>query len=96
MEYSEYTSMYKLEADYWWYKALHELVESYIKKKFKGKDLEGLTYKSVLNGRTVKVILGDYVTLEQGTGCVHTAPGHGYDLGYGLDRQAIFPAGLGG
>ena len=25
------------------------------------------------------VILGDHVTLDSGTGCVHTAPGHGVD-----------------
>ncbi|MFA5516501.1 MAG: isoleucine--tRNA ligase [Desulfuromonadales bacterium] len=36
------------------------------------------------------IVLGDYVTLEAGTGCVHTAPGHGQDdyqtgLRYGLD-----------
>jgi isoleucyl-tRNA synthetase len=36
------------------------------------------------------LVLGDYVTLEAGTGCVHTAPGHGQDdyltgLRYGLD-----------
>ena len=36
------------------------------------------------------IILGRHVTLEAGTGCVHTAPGHGHDdymvgLGYGLD-----------
>lgn len=45
----------------------------------KGKVLEGLTYKSPINGRTGRVILGDYVTLEQGSGNVHTAPGHGQD-----------------
>ncbi len=36
------------------------------------------------------IVLGDYVTLEAGTGCVHTAPGHGHDdyltgLRYGLE-----------
>ena len=30
-------------------------------------------------GRTVPVILGDHVTMDTGTGCVHTAPGHGED-----------------
>ena len=50
-----------------------------IRNKVKGSDLKDLTYQSHLNGRTGKVILGDYVTLEQGTGLVHTAPGHGYD-----------------
>ncbi len=32
MELSEYDSLYKLETGYWWYKALHELVEFYIQK----------------------------------------------------------------
>jgi isoleucyl-tRNA synthetase len=44
----------------------------------------------VLEGKTSLVILGRHVTLEAGTGCVHTAPGHGVDdfiVGkqYGLD-----------
>ena len=44
-------------------------------------------------------VLGDYVTLEQGTGAVHTAPGHGADdfltgVKYGLDIYA--PVGPGG
>lgn len=32
MEKDEYATIYKLEKNYWWYKALHELVESYINK----------------------------------------------------------------
>ena len=32
MNKDEYTSMYELETDYWWYKALHELVEFHVKK----------------------------------------------------------------
>lgn len=40
--------------------------------------------------RNALIMLGDHVTLEAGTGCVHTAPGHGHDdyqigLKYGLD-----------
>jgi isoleucyl-tRNA synthetase len=40
--------------------------------------------------RASLLVLGDYVTLEAGTGCVHTAPGHGHDdyltgLRYGLE-----------
>lgn len=57
---------------------------------FQGKQLEGLTYRHVLNGRVNPVILGEHVTTESGTGLVHTAPGHGaedYDVGrkYGLE-----------
>ncbi|WP_224368018.1 isoleucine--tRNA ligase [Hyalangium versicolor] len=55
-----------------------------------GEDLEHLTYQHPFLERTGKVILGEHVTLEAGTGLVHTAPGHGqedYEVGlkYGLD-----------
>jgi isoleucyl-tRNA synthetase len=53
--------------------------ESQILARFKGRELEGLTYRHPLFERTSPVILGDHVTLEAGTGCVHTAPGHGPD-----------------
>lgn len=46
---------------------------------YKGRELEGLRYRHPLYERESKIALGQYVTLEQGTGCVHTAPGHGYD-----------------
>ena len=45
----------------------------------KGKDLEGLQLQHPLFDLQVPVILGDHVTTESGTGCVHTAPGHGVD-----------------
>ncbi|MCK5873335.1 MAG: isoleucine--tRNA ligase [Alcanivoracaceae bacterium] len=46
---------------------------------FKGAVLEGLMLKHPLYAREVPVILGDHVTTDAGTGCVHTAPGHGQD-----------------
>ena len=54
-----------------------------------GKQLEGVKYKHILFDRESPVILGDHVTLEAGSGLVHTAPGHGMDdyivgLKYGL------------
>ncbi|MBN1521247.1 MAG: isoleucine--tRNA ligase [Candidatus Aureabacteria bacterium] len=55
------------------------LREGKILKKIKGRDLEHRTYKHVLNDDTLPVILSEYVTLDQGTGCVHTAPGHGQE-----------------
>ncbi|MEK7794871.1 MAG: isoleucine--tRNA ligase, partial [Candidatus Hydrogenedentota bacterium] len=49
-------------------------------KKFQGRDLEGITYRHVMfPDRICPVILGDHVTLDAGTGCVHTAPGHGQE-----------------
>jgi isoleucyl-tRNA synthetase len=47
--------------------------------RFKGQQLEGIRTKHPLYDRESLIILGDHVTLEAGTGCVHTAPGHGED-----------------
>ena len=56
----------------------------------KGQALEGLKAHHPFYGRPSPLVLGDHVTLEAGTGFVHTAPGHGredYDTGlkYGLE-----------
>ncbi len=45
----------------------------------KGNDLEGTTYKHPFIDREGKVVLADYVSNEEGSGCVHTAPGHGME-----------------
>lgn len=55
----------------------------------KGSGIEGMTFKHPFFERESPIVLGDHVTLEQGTGCVHTAPGHGqedFEVGmkYGL------------
>ena len=47
--------------------------------KFLGSDLEGIKTEHPFMNRPSPVILGDHVTLESGTGCVHTAPGYGVD-----------------
>ena len=44
-----------------------------------GKELEYLLCQHPFLDRTSTVILADYVTLDSGTGLVHTAPGHGVD-----------------
>ncbi len=46
---------------------------------FKGADLERIECSHVYLDRRSLVILGDHVTLESGSGCVHTAPGHGVE-----------------
>ncbi|HBP76194.1 MAG TPA: isoleucine--tRNA ligase [Alcanivorax sp.] len=46
---------------------------------FKGAVLEHLSLRHPFLDRQVPVILGDHVTTDAGTGCVHTAPGHGED-----------------
>ena len=48
-------------------------------KTFKGKELEYITTKHPLYDRESVLILGNHVTADAGTGCVHTAPGHGAD-----------------
>src|ERR1043166_7628106 len=67
--------------------------------KMKGAVLEGLRFRHPLYERDSVAVLGDYVTLDAGTGAVHTAPGHGADdfttgVRYGLDIYA--PVGPGG
>jgi isoleucyl-tRNA synthetase len=47
--------------------------------KKKGKEFEGWTCQPPFSDRSVPVLNGEFVTLEQGTGCVHIAPGHGMD-----------------
>ena len=59
---------------------------------FSGQVLEGLKLEHPFYAREVPVILADYVTLDAGTGAVHTAPGHGQDdyqsgLRYGLPLE---------
>jgi isoleucyl-tRNA synthetase len=46
---------------------------------FKGNELEGVVTQHPLYDRESPLILGEHVTLDAGTGCVHTAPGHGED-----------------
>ena len=67
--------------------------------RMKGADLEGIRFQHPLYARTSLGVLGEYVTLDAGTGAVHTAPGHGADdfatgMRYGLEIYApIGPAG---
>ena len=67
--------------------------------RFKGAELERIRFRHPLYARPSLGVLGDYVTLEAGTGAVHTAPGHGADdfntgVRYGLEIYA--PVGPGG
>ena len=59
----------------------NELIEKdvIILGTIKGKDLENLKTQHPLYDRYSPIILGDHVTLDAGTGCVHTAPGHGLE-----------------
>ena len=101
----------KVDDEYWI--LAKELLEAFAHKigreglsiveSMRGKDLEGLKTTHPFLDRESPLVLADYVTLETGTGCVHTAPGHGVDdyftgMRYGLpayspvDHQGRFTA----
>ena len=76
------------------YKEGDKLMPWKILSEFKGKDLEGIRYEQILpfaantlqkieeltpGATPFKVILGDFVTIEDGTGIVHTSPAFGAD-----------------
>ncbi len=57
---------------------------------FLGDEFEGIQTKHPIVDRPSPIVLADYVTTDSGTGCVHTAPGHGSEdyqtgLKYGLE-----------
>ncbi|WRS28120.1 isoleucine--tRNA ligase [Oscillospiraceae bacterium MB08-C2-2] len=78
-----------VQADDEYYVMAKELVDSVMKAagisdytvlgSALGKELEYIQYSHPFLDRISPVILGDHVTLESGTGCVHTAPGHGVE-----------------
>ena len=96
------------------YNAEAKILPWKILAEFKGKEIEGCSYEQLLpyqanktdNPNSFKVLLGDFVTTEDGTGIVHTAPAFGaddfrvgkkYDIGIlvMVDRQGKFIDGLG-
>ncbi len=104
-EYSDIKSLIKLKEA--------GLLEIDFLAQFKGSELEGIQYEQLLpfesnnpeNPNSFKVLLGDFVTTEDGTGIVHTAPAFGaddykvgkkYDIGIltMVDRRGKFLAGI--
>jgi isoleucyl-tRNA synthetase len=67
------------------YKAGDKNIPFKVLKEFKGSDLEGIKYEQLMpfvqpsDGDAFKVLLGDFVTTEDGTGIVHIAPSFGAD-----------------
>ncbi len=64
-----------------------------VRGPWKGRDLEGLEFRHPFLDLRVPAVLAEYVTLDQGTGIVHTAPGHGAEdfftgQKYGLETHA--------
>jgi len=85
------------------------LVESVLKRagvenwkriaEVEGAKLEGLQLQHPFYERVVPVILGDHVTVDDGTGAVHTAPGHGvedFEVGLKYKLEVYNPVGSDG
>ena len=78
-------SLVKANGEY--YVLAHELIENVLAAnnisdyevvaQYTGKELEMIRCQHPFIDRESLVIVGDHVTLDAGTGCVHTAPGHG-------------------
>lgn len=65
-----------------------------IVQKLKGVDLEHTICQHPIYKRESPIILGHHVTLETGTGCVHTAPGHGledFEIGQKYKLEVLSP-----
>lgn len=60
----------------------------------KGRNYEGMKAKHPFMDRLSEIVLADYVALDAGTGCIHTAPGHGeedYQTGNKYNLPVISP-----
>jgi isoleucyl-tRNA synthetase len=71
-----------------------EVLSGDIAQTFKATEFENLLAINPLNGRTSRIILGEHVLVDNGTGCVHTAPGHGeddYRIGLVYDLEVVMP-----
>ncbi|RKD34333.1 isoleucine--tRNA ligase [Thermohalobacter berrensis] len=95
-------SLIKVKGEY--YIIAKDLVETVTKEvgieeyetlaTFKGTDLEHMVTRHPFMERDSVLILADHVTLESGTGCVHTAPGHGqedFEVGQKYDLDVLNP-----
>jgi isoleucyl-tRNA synthetase len=63
--------------------------EARIRETFKGSDFSGMKFQHPFLPIKVPGILADYVTLDQGSGIVHTAPGHGADDFYSGQKYGL-------
>lgn len=65
-----------------------------IQREFSALELENLNALNPLNDRTSRIILGEHVLMDGGSGLVHTAPGHGEDdyyISLKYDIEVIMP-----
>ncbi len=75
------------------------LMDARVIHEVPGRGLEGLQARHPWIDRPSRVVLADYVTMDQGTGCVHTAPGHGaedYETGLKHGLEIYNPVDDGG
>jgi isoleucyl-tRNA synthetase len=81
-------------------KVLHaSLIESQIIKGDIAQEIDSNIFENQvtinpLNARESKIVLGEHVLMDSGTGCVHTAPGHGeddYRIGLVYDLEVVMP-----
>ena len=72
----------------------NEIVKGEIIKTFESWMFDKNIAINPLNGRNSTVILGEHVMMDSGTGCVHTAPGHGeddYKVGLRYNLEVLMP-----
>jgi len=70
------------------------VVSGHASRKIAATEMENLLTINPLNGRTSKLVLGEHVLMDGGSGCVHTAPGHGeddYRIGLKNDLEVVMP-----
>ncbi len=71
-----------------------EVVKGDVVQTFEASVFENAHTINPLNGRSSHVVLGEHVLMDSGTGCVHTAPGHGeddYRIGLKYNLEVIMP-----
>ena len=84
------------DADLAGYKAGDKVIPWKIVGRYKGTDLAGMEYEQLMPaikplGEAFKVILGDYVTTDDGAGIVHIAPNFGADDAFVAKKAGICP-----
>jgi len=70
------------------------VVSGHASRKIAATEMENLLAINPVNGRSSKVVLGEHVLMDGGTGCVHTAPGHGeedYRVGLKYGLEVVMP-----
>lgn len=71
-----------------------EVLSGKVVQTFKATEFDNLKAINPLNSRESRIILGEHVLMDSGTGCVHTAPGHGeddYRVGLVYDLEVVMP-----